>query len=117
MTETALANGKQATGSEMSEEQYRALCKQLRQEQMRRGKNKKRAAPVMKPLGNTVTVKREFLVSSDTTDWDSLPLGATFARDAKGHVLYVKTEQNRARCLNTGKPERVGGAAVYQVFL
>lgn len=116
MTDTAVTNGKQSGAVEMSPEEYKELCKRLRQYQIKKG-SKRKSAPVMKSLGNTLTVKREFLLSEAPIDWDELTIGSVFARDTKGYVLYVKSGKNQARCLNTGKPERVGGASIHRVFL
>ncbi len=51
MSDSAVLNGSQPKASELSEEQYRQLCKQVKQYQIKNGK-KKRLKPLLKPIGD-----------------------------------------------------------------
>jgi hypothetical protein len=114
MAESSVPITSQTTGRELSESEYKTLCKQVRQYQLKN--RKKKAIPVLKPLGNTKTIQRPFLIAENPTDWDALPDKATFSRDEGGHILYVKSGVSRAINLSTMKSEAISGAAVYQVF-
>lgn len=111
------SNGKQSSGSEMSEEQYRTLCKQLRAEQMRRGKGKKKNKPLLIPIGDVNSIQKTIKIQKSPIEWDYLKIGYLFSLDLEGTVLYTKTGKERAICLNTFSPVPVGGASVYRVFL
>jgi ribosomal protein L29 len=115
MAESQMASVSQTNDREMTEQEYKALCKRLRQHQLKN--RKKKAVPVLKPLGNTKTVQRNLLIAENPVDWQSLPSKATFSRDEGGHILYVKSGESRAINLNTMKSEPISGAAVYQVWL
>ncbi len=77
---------------------------------------KKKAARVMGAI-ETVPVKREVIITRAQVNFENLPIGASFSRDDKGHVLYVKNGKDRVHCSNTGKSESITGGSVYQVFL
>jgi len=117
MTDTAVLNGSQSKATELSEEQYRALCKQLRAEQIRRGKGKKKSKPILKPIGDVNTIQKIFIVSKAPTDFDELKTGMPFALDPTGTLLFTKTGKERCICLNTMQPQAVSAASVYRVFL
>lgn len=112
MADTSVANGSQ----NLTEEEYKKYCKQVRQYQLKNGKPRKKSKPILKPIGQTVSVEKKFVVQQNSVDWDDLPIGAPFALDPNGVLLYTKAGASRALCLNTMTPLPVGGAAVYRVF-
>jgi hypothetical protein len=116
MSDTAVANGKQSADSQLSDEQYRAMCKQVRQYQIKNAK-KKRSKPLLKPIGDINTIDLKVKVQKSPVDWDDIKNGMPFSLDPNGTVLYTKTGKERAICLNTMSPVPVGGASVYRVFL
>jgi hypothetical protein len=116
MSDTAVLNGSQSKTTELSEEQYRALCKQLRAEQIRRGKGKKKSKPVLKPRGKVIVKQISISIEESATDLDDIE-DEPFSLDSNCSQLYVKTGKERIKCVNTGKSISVGGAAVYRVFL
>ncbi len=116
MSDTAVANGKQSADSGLSDEQYRAMCKQVRQYQIKNAK-KKRSKPLLKPIGDINTIDLKVKVQKSPVDWDDIKNGMPFSLDPNGTVLYTKTGKERAICLNTMSPVPVGGASVYRVFL
>ncbi len=116
MSDSAVANGSQSKASELTEEQYRQLCKQVKRYQLANGK-KKRSKPLLKPIGDINTIDLKVKVQKSPIDWDDLRNGMPFSLDPSGTVLYTKTGKERAICLNTMSPVPVGGASVYRVFL
>jgi hypothetical protein len=116
MSDSAVLNGSQPKASELSEEQYRQLCKQVKQYQIKNGK-KKRSKPLLKPIGDINIVDLKVKVQKSPVDWDDIKTGMPFSLDPTGTVLYTKTGKERAICLNTMSPVPVGGASVYRVFL
>jgi hypothetical protein len=116
MSDTAVSNGNQAKPSELSEQQYRDLCKQVKQYQIKNAK-KKRSKPLLKPIGDINIVDLKVKVQKSPVDWDDIKGGMPFSLDSTGTVLYTKTGKERAICLNTMSPVPVGGASVYRVFL
>lgn len=116
MTDTVVANGSRNGASDLSPEQYKQLCKQVRQYQLRNGK-KKRSKPLLKPIGDINILDLKVKIQKSPVDWDDIKNGMPFATDPQGTVLYTKTGKERAICLNTMSPVPVGGASVYRVFL
>jgi translation elongation factor EF-Tu-like GTPase len=116
MSDSAVLNGSQLKASELSEEQYRQLCKQVKQYQIKNGK-KKRSKPLLKPIGDINIIDLKVKVQKSPVDWDDIKTGMPFSLDPTGTVLYTKTGKERAICLNTMSPVPVGGASVYRVFL
>lgn len=116
MSDSATLNGSQTAASDLSEQQYRSLCKQVKQYQLKHAK-KKRSKPLLKPIGDINIVDLKVKVQKSPCDWDDIKIGMPFALDATGTVLYTKTGKERAICLNTMSPVPVGGASVYRVFL
>lgn len=104
-------------GQFLSDEQYKAACKQVRQYQLAKGKGRKRTRPILKPIGQTVVVEKKLIVQQNPCDWDDIGNGTPFALDPNGVLIYTKSGANRALCLNTMTPVPVGGASVYRVFL
>lgn len=117
MTDVATSNGTKTNGSEMSEEQYRALCRQLRQEQLKRGKGKKVAKPVLLPLGDITTVNKPIKLEKSATEWSKLPTGCLFSLDTEGTILFCKTGKERAVNLVTQASVPVGSASAYRCHL
>lgn len=102
--------------SQLSEEQYRALCKQVRQHQLSKGL-KKRSKPILKPIGDINVKQLATKIQKSPVDWDDLKIGYPFSLDSEGTLIYTKSGKERAICLNTMTSVPVGGAAVYRVFL
>jgi hypothetical protein len=100
-----------------TEEDYKKVCKQVKSYQMKKTGSKRRAKPLLKPIGDINILDLKIKVSKSPTDWDTLRNGMPFSLDATGTVLYTKTGRERAICLNTMSPVPVGGASVYRVFL
>jgi hypothetical protein len=116
MSDTALANGSRANTEQLTEEQYRDLCKKVRHHQLKNAK-KKRSKPLLKPIGDINIIDLKVKVQKSPVDWDDIKTGMPFSLDPTGTVLYTKTGKERAICLNTMSPVPVGGASVYRVFL
>lgn len=108
-------NGKH-TDIELTVEQYKQLCKQVRHYQLAKG-NKKKNKPLLKPIGDINILDMKIKVQKAPVDWDDIKNGMPFSLDPNGTVLYTKTGKERAICLNTMSPVPVGGASVYRVFL
>jgi hypothetical protein len=104
-------------GQTLTEEQYKQLCKQVRQHQLAKNKGKKRAKPILKPIGDINVIDVKAKVQKSPVDWDDIKNGMPFALDPNGTLLYTKAGANKAFCLNTMSPIPVGGASVYRVFL
>ncbi|HBK66773.1 MAG TPA: hypothetical protein DEA78_24715 [Cyanobacteria bacterium UBA11159] len=101
----------------MSEAEYKRLCKQVRHYQLANSKSRKRSKPILKPIGQTVTVNKALTIQQNPCDWDDIGNGTPFALDPNGVMLYTKCGTSRALCLNTMTTMPVGGASVYRVFL
>lgn len=113
-----MADSSQAISSQnLTEEEYKSLCKRVRHYQIAKKGGKKKSKPILKPIGQTVTVDKKLVVQQNPVDWDDLPNGAPFALDANGTLIYSKAGASKALCLNTMSPLPVGGASVYRVFL
>ena len=91
------------------------MCKLVRQHQLKNGK-KKKSKPVLKPRGKIISKEITIAIEESATDFDDIE-DEPFALDTNASRIYVKTGKERAKCVNTGKPIPVGGAAVYRVFL
>lgn len=113
-----MADTTSATSNQnLTEAEYRELCKRVRQHQLKNGKGKKKQKPILKPIGNTVSVDKKFVIQQNPVDWESIPTGCPFSLDPNGVLLYTKAGASRALCLNTMSTVPVGGASVYRVFL
>lgn len=113
MTDTTIPTSTQ----NLTEEEYKRLCKQVRHHQLAKGKGKKRSKPILKPIGNTITIDKKIIVQQNPCDWDDIQNGSPFALDANGVLIYTKAGSSRALCLNTMSTIPVGGASVFRVFL
>lgn len=116
MSSSETLNGSKSSATELSENEYRELCKKVKQYQLKNGK-KKRSKPLLKPIGDINTLDMKVKIQKSPVDWDDLKNGMPFSLDPSGTVLYTKTGKERAICLNTMSPVPVGGASVYRVFL
>lgn len=116
MADSLEVNGKLNAASDLSPEQYRELCKRVKQYQLKNA-NKKKSKPLLKPIGDINVLDLKIKVQKSPVDWDDIKNGMPFSLDASGTVLYTKTGKERAICLNTMSPVPVGGASVYRVFL
>lgn len=112
MSDIATVNGSKG----LTEEQYKELCKQVKNYQMSKGK-KRRSKPLLKPIGDVNVLDMKIKVQKSPCDWDDIKNGMPFALDSDGTLIYTKTGRERAICLNTMSPVPVGGASVYRVFL
>lgn len=113
-----MADNTIATSSQtLSDEQYKLLCKQVRQHQLAKGKGRKRARPILKPIGDINVIELKAKVQKSPVDWDDIKNGMPFSLDAQGTLIYTKAGAGRAFCLNTMSTIPVGGASVYRVFL
>lgn len=116
MSETATVNGKVSIDSNLTEKEYREMCRKVKAFQMANGK-KRRSKPLLKPIGDINSIELKVKVQKSPCDWDDIKNGMPFSLDPSGTVLYTKTGRERAICLNTMSPVPVGGASVYRVFL
>jgi hypothetical protein len=116
MSDVAVANGRVSASADLSPEQYKELCKQVKAYQLKNS-SKKKAKPLLKPIGDINVLDLKIKVQKSPVDWDDIKNGMPFSLDASGTVLYTKTGKERAICLNTMSPVPVGGASVYRVFL
>ncbi len=117
MTEAATTNGSKTNAADLTKEQYKTLCKQVRHYQLANGRGKPRRKPLLKPIGDITVKALNIKVQKSPVDWDDIKNGMPFALDADGTLIYTKTGKERAICLNTMSPTPVGGASVYRVFL
>lgn len=115
-SDTALKNGKQSEGSQMTEEQYRDLCKKLRREQMARAK-KRKSRGILKSAGSLRELNIPGRIAESPIDWESVETGQTFSTDAQGVELYMKTGAYQCRNMRTRKGRSLEGASVYVVYL
>lgn len=113
MADTTLADSTKT----LSEADYKALCKQVRQHQIANSKARKRSKPILKPIGDVTAIDLKIKVQKSPCDWDDIKSGTPFALDSSGTLIYTKCGANRALCLNTMSTISVGGASVYRVFL
>jgi len=114
MSETVLTNGKQAADSQMSEVEYRALCKKLRAEQ--RARSTKKAAPkILSATGEFKAGQQNYKIFQAPIDWNSLEIGDKFSLDNGNSETFMKVARNRAISLNTGKSITVAAASCYRV--
>jgi hypothetical protein len=116
MSDNSTLNGSKSGTTQLTEQQYRELCKQVKHYQIANGK-KKRSKPLLKPIGDINVVAMNVKIQKSPSDWDDLKNGMPFSLDPSGTVLYTKTGKERAICINTMSPVPVGGASVYRVFL
>jgi hypothetical protein len=116
MSDSTVLNGSQPKATQLSESEYRELCKKVKQYQIVNGK-KRRSKPLLKPIGDINIVDQKIKVQKSPVDWEDIKNGMPFSLDPTGTVLYTKTGKERAICLNTMSPVPVGGASVYRVFL
>jgi hypothetical protein len=107
-------NGSQSIVEITSKEQAKALHAQLNRF-YRKGK-KSKAKPVLKPRGKVIEKQISIAIEESATDWDDIE-DEPFSLDANASRIYVKTGKEKMKCVNTGKSQAVGGAAVYRVFL
>lgn len=112
-----MADNTVPNSAQITEEDYKKLCKQVRQYQMKNGKGRKKSKPILKPIGQTVSLKKDVIVQQNPIDWDDIPVGAPFSLDPNGVLIYTKAGISKALCLNTMSTVPVGGASVYRVFL
>lgn len=115
MSDTAVANGTKPTDSELTEAQYKEMCKLVRQHQLKNSKKKKNK-PVLKPRGKVNLKQITIAIEESATDFDDIE-DEPFSLDQNASQMFVKTGKERLKCINTGKTKGISGAAVYRVFL
>jgi hypothetical protein len=98
-----------------SEDEYKKICKQVKQFQMKKG-GKRKSKPVLKPRGKVTQKQITISIEESATDWEDIT-DEPFSLDTNASRIYTKIGKERAKCVNTGKSLPVGGAAVYRVFL
>jgi hypothetical protein len=76
MSDTAVANASRASAEQLTEEQYRDLCKKVRHYQLKNGK-KKRSKPLLKPIGDINIIDLKVKVQKSPVDWDDIKTGMT----------------------------------------
>lgn len=116
MGDVSLSNGSKAADTQMSEQEYRELCKKLRREQMARG-GKRKSKPPLRSIGEVVQKPGVFKIQKIQTDWEMLPNGTPFATDLEATLIFIKTGRERAFCFNTMQSLPVASALVHRVFL
>lgn len=116
-TDTTMTNGYKATEDTLTPEQAKALHTKLNRFYRTQKGDKKRAKPVLKPIGDVDQLQRNLVIQKSPTDWDSIPNGALFAVDPAGSLLFTKVSTSRALCLNFMKTQPVGGASCYRIFV
>jgi hypothetical protein len=116
-TDTRLTNGHKSTDTPLSSEEAKALHTKLNNFYRQRRGDKKRARPVLKPIGDVNQLQRNLVIQKSPTDWDDIPNGALFAVDPAGSLLFTKVSTSRALCLNFMKTQPVGGASCYRIFV
>jgi hypothetical protein len=116
-TDTTMTNGHKATDDNLTPEQAKALHTKLNRFYRTQKGDKKRARPVLKPIGDVDQLQRNLVIQKSPTDWDSIPNGALFAVDPAGSLLFTKVSTSRALCLNFMKTQPVGGASCYRIFV
>lgn len=112
----AATNGKQSADT-LTPEEAKALHAKLNQFYRKRRGDKKKAKPVLKPIGDVDQLQRNLVIQKAPTDWDDIPNGALFAVDPAGSLLFTKVSASRALCLNFMKTQPVGGASCYRIFV
>jgi hypothetical protein len=115
MSDTAAIQNSKPVANELTEAQYKDMCKAIRQHQLKKPKAKK-AKAVLRPVGKVTVIQRNISIEETPTDWDSID-DEVFSLDINATQLFVKTGKERARNLRTGKSRAVGGASVHKVFL
>jgi hypothetical protein len=100
---------------DISEQEYKNLCKKVRHYQLKHSK-KRKAPGILKPMGEVVEITKKFSLQKNAVDWDDLPTGAPFALDTNCTVMYTKAGKNKALCINTMTSKSVAGAVVYRIY-
>ena|SRR4028119_1444661 len=114
MTEATMTNGKQSIESQMTESEYKALCKKLRAEQRARS-TKKSAPKILSSTGEFKIGENKYKIFQAPVDWNSLEIGDKFSLDNGNSESFIKVARNRAISLNTGKSISVAAASCYRV--
>jgi hypothetical protein len=115
MSDTAVTQNSKPATTELTDAQYKEMCKVIRQHQLKKPRSKK-AKAVLRPIGKVTVIQRNITIEETPTDWDSIQ-DEVFSLDINATQLFVKTGKERARNLRTGKSLPVGGASVHKVFL
>lgn len=101
----------------LTPEQYKELCKRIRQHQLQNGAKKRKPKPILNTLGELETLAIKAKAQKAQTDWEVLKNGMPFVTDITATLVYVKTSKQRAFCLNTMQSVPVAGGMVHRVFL
>jgi hypothetical protein len=117
MGDVALSNGSKSADSQMSEQEYRELCKKLRREQMARKGGKRKSKPPLRAIGEVVSKPGNFRIQKMQTDWDALPNYTPFTTDLEATEIFIKIGRERAASFNTMRPFPVASGLVHRVFI
>lgn len=117
MTDSALPERNQKEATPLTPEQYKELCKRVRQHQLANGAKKRKPKPIINTLGELETLAIKAKAQKAQTDWEVLKNGMPFVTDITATLVYVKTSKERAFCLNTMQSVPVAGGMVHRVFL
>lgn len=115
--DTEQTNGYKPAQDELTPEEAKALHAKLNRFYRKNNSGKKKAKPVLKPIGDVDQLPKNLVIQKSPTDWDDIPIGALFAVDSAGSLLFTKVNSSRAMCLNFMKSQPVGGASCYRIFV
>jgi hypothetical protein len=116
MSESAVLNGKQSGASELTPEQYKELCRKVKQYQVANSTKKRKPKPIINTLGELEALAIKAKAQKSQTEWDMLKNGMPFITDITATLIYVKTGKERAMCLNTMQSIPIAGGMVHRVF-
>ena len=116
IVETMTINSK-TSDETMTPEEAKELHTKLNRYYRQRKQGKRKARPVLRPIGDVSTIQKTLTIQKSPTDWDSLPNGSLFAVDTAGSLIFTKISNSRALCLNFMKTQPVGGASCYRIFV
>lgn len=113
---TTTTNSK-STDEGLTPEEAKELHTKLNRYYRKRKQGKRKARPVLRPIGDVETIQKNLTIQKSPTDWDDMPNGSLFAVDTAGSLLFTKISNSRALCLNFMKTQPVGGASCYRIFV
>ncbi len=117
MTDSTDPIRSQKDATPLSPEQYKELCKKVKQYQLANGSRKRKPKPIINTLGELEALAIKAKAQKAQTDWEVLKNGMPFVTDITATLVYVKTSKERAFCLNTMQSVPVAGGMVHRVFL
>lgn len=117
VSEVAVANGKHASEVQMTDAEYKALCKRLRAEQRARSNKPKKQPQAIGSVGNLKKFSFDGNIAEAPINWSQLERGDLFSLDASAVQKCAKVNEKRALNLSTGKFFAVGTASCYRMFI